>query len=190
MLAVTTIVLDAREKILARPLSLIGTVMSFFVYYPAGLYAKCLLNCLYLVLNVYSWYHWLYGGKHRTLLQVSKTSLITLMRMLLLGILGTFVLGCSLQRLANADLAYWDSLHTVMCLAAQWMLARKKLESWILWIIADVMYSVVCYYKGLYLFSGLHTFFIVLAVNGYRTWCRSYLQQSVATTGTTEQHIQ
>jgi nicotinamide mononucleotide transporter len=178
ILAIITISLDIRENILARPLSLVGTIMSLFVYYPAGLYAKCLQNMVNICLHSYGWYQWLYGGKHKTPLQVSKTSPLTLMRMLLAGILGTVALGSFLHRFSHADLPYWDSLHTVICLTAQWMLVRKKLESWILWGIADVLYAVVLYYKGIYLFSGLHVFYIFLAVHGYRTWHRSYRRQT------------
>ena len=177
IMAMIIIVLDTQEKVLARPLSIIGTIMAFFVYYPAGLYAKCLHNVANLFLNAYGWYQWLYGGKHKTLLQVSKTNARTLLRMLLIGILGTITLGTLLHHYAHADLPYWDSLHTVICLTAQWMLARKKLESWILWVLADILYVVVLYYKGLYLFSGLHVFYTFLALYGYQTWHYSYQKQ-------------
>jgi nicotinamide mononucleotide transporter len=178
MLAITTIALDTREKVLARPLSLIGTVMALFVYYPAGLYAKCLQNMVNICLHSYGWYQWLCGGKHKNPLQVSKTPNLTLMHMLLAGVFATIALGSFLHHLFHADLPYWDSLHTVICLTAQWMLIRKKLECWILWLIADVLYTVVLYHKGLYLFSGLHIFYAFLAINGYRTWHRSYLRQT------------
>ena len=174
VLAITIITLDTRENVLARPLSLIGTTMSFFVYYPAGLYAKCILNCIYIVLNIYGWYQWLYGGKNKTPLQVSETVPGLLVTLVAGGLLVTWGLGKLLTLYSNAALPYWDSLHTVMCLVAQWMLVRKKLETWILWTIADILYTVVCYYKGLYLFSGLHAFYIILAINGYRTWHQSY----------------
>lgn len=180
-LAITIIALDTREKVLARPLSLIGTILAFFVYYPTGLYAKCLLNCIYIVLNIYGWYRWLYGGKHKTPLQVSTTDPGILAALVAFGLLATWGLGKLLTLYSNADLAYWDSLHTVMCLIAQWMLMSKKLESWILWTIADVQYTVICYYKGLYLFSGLHALYILLAINGYYTWRQSYLRQAAST---------
>jgi nicotinamide mononucleotide transporter len=173
-LAMIIIILDTQEKVLARPLSIIGTVMSFFLYYPAGLYAKCLHNVANLFLNAYGWYQWLYGGKHKTFLQVSKTNSRTLLQMLLVGALGTATLGTLLHQYSHADLPYWDSLHTVICLIAQWMLAKKKLENWVLWVLADILYALVLYYKGLYLFSGLHIFYTFLALYGYQTWYHAY----------------
>ena len=178
MLAITTIALDTREKILARPLSLINTIMTFFVYYPAGLYAKCLKSMFNICFDSYGWYQWLYGGKHKTPLQISKTRPFTWIYILLANIAGTATLGSLLCWYSHADLPYWDSLHTVLALTAQWMLVRKKLESWLLWVIADVLYSVVLYYKGIYVFSGLYVLFIFFASNGYRTWRQSYLRQT------------
>jgi nicotinamide mononucleotide transporter len=177
VLGVTGVVLNAREKVIARPVGIVGAIMSSFIYYPAGLYAKCLLNGIFLVLNLYGWYWWLYGGTHKTHLQISRTSPLTLMRVLLAGLIGTVALGSLLYRYSHADLPYWDSLHTAMCLTAQWMLVNKKLENWAVWMVADVLYLVVLYQKGLYIFSGLHVCYACLAIYGYRTWRQSYQEQ-------------
>ena len=186
LLALTTIWLDTRENILARPLSLIGTVMSLFVYYPTKLYAKCFLNVIYIFLSIYGWYQWLYGGKDKTPLQVSKITPYTFLCLLLGSSAIAMVMGNILHVFFSANFPYWDSLHTMLALLAQWMLTRKKLESWVVWILADVLYTVVCYYKGLYLFSALHVFYIFLAVYGYCSWHTSYLSQA-AMPGASEQ---
>lgn len=174
-LAVLTIWLDTRENVLARPLTLLGTTMSFYVYYTGELYAKCLHNIANFLLNIYGWHQWLYGGKHQQPLKIGKTSARTLWRMLLITIVGTLVVGKLLQRYTNAAFVYLDSSHTVICLIAQWMLARKKLESWLVWLVADILYVPICYYRGLYLFSGLHALYTLLAIRGYRTWRQSYI---------------
>jgi nicotinamide mononucleotide transporter len=176
-LGVAMAVLNARERIIARPISIAGAILSSFIYYPAGLYAKCLLNSIVLVLNLYGWYRWLYGGTDKTPLQISKTNPPALIRMLLACVVGAATLGSLLYQYSHADLPYWDSLHTTTYLIAQWLLVNKKLESWILWMMADVLYIVVLYHKGLYLFSVLHVFYTFLAIYGYRIWRRSYHKQ-------------
>lgn len=176
-LALITIWLDTQEKVLARPLTLLGTVLSFFVYYAAGLYAKCLHNVANFLLNIYGWYQWLYGGKGKTSLQISRATPFTLWAMLLLGGVGTLVVGALLKRYTNAALVYWDSAHTMICLIAQWLLARKKIENWIVWLVADILYTPICYYKGLYLFSMLHGLYTILAIKGYFYWRKSYLKR-------------
>ena len=189
VLAIITIMLDMREKVLARPLSLISTIISFSIYYPEGLYAKCIQSILNIGFHSYGWYQWLYGGKHRTPLRISKTRPIILIRVLLIDIFSAAVLGHLLHRYSAADLPYWDSLHTVVALTAHWMLVRKKLESWLLWVVADALYSVVLYYKGLYVFCGLYTLFIFLAGNGYRTWRKSYLKKIATATSISGQDV-
>ena len=174
LLALTTVVLDTQQRVLARPLSVVGTIMALFVYYPAKLYAKCLHSVANLVLNLYGWYQWLYGKRHKTTLYVSKTHPHTLWHLLWLSIFGTVVLGCLLDWYAHAHFPYWDSLHTVLCWNAQWMLVEKKLESWILWVVADVLYAVILYHKGLYLFSGLYVCYTFLAIYGYYSWWKIY----------------
>ena len=174
-LSIITLVLDVHEKVLARPLGLLGGLLSFFVYYPAGLYAKCLLNGFFFFMNVYGWYHWLYGGHRKTPLQVSRTKPRLLAGLLLAGTVGTLVLG-SLLRHTQAVLVYWDALHAMLCLAAQWLLVQKKLESWPLWIVADVLYTILLYHQGLYLFGSLRVLYTLLAINGYRTWHQAYHQ--------------
>ncbi|MEL6412963.1 MAG: nicotinamide riboside transporter PnuC [Bacteroidota bacterium] len=186
LLAIITIWLDTRENIWARPLSLVGTSMALFVYYPAGLYAKCLLNGCYIVLNVYGWHKWLYGGEEKTTLQVSKTPAKILILATALGLVAAAALGRLFAFYSKASLPYWDSLHTIFSLMAQWMLMHKKLESWILWIGLDVLYPIVCYHQALYLFSGLKLAYIVLAIQGYRSWHQSYQQHLAAPTGSSD----
>ena len=180
VLAIITIVLDTREKVLARPLSILGTMVSFFVYYPEALYAKCMQSMFNIGFHSYGWYQWLYGGKHKTPLQISKTRPAVLARILLIDVLVAVILGGVLSYYSSAAFPYWDALHTVVALTAHWMLVRKKIESWLLWVVSDALYSVVLYYKGLYIFCGLYVLFIFLASNGYRTWHQSYLNQTAS----------
>jgi len=173
-LAITNILLDTRQSVIARPLSLLGTGISLYFYYSKGLYAKCLLGCVYIMLHIYGWYQWLYGGKNKTPLKVSTTPHTHLVALIVSGLLAGFGLGALLSNYSDAALPYWDSLHTAMALVAYWLLVRKKLETWAVWLIADIQYVVVLYYRGIYLFSGLHAFYIILVIHGYRAWRRSY----------------
>jgi len=176
-LAITILWLDIKENVLSRPLSILGALMALWVYYPAGLYATCLRKCLYIVLDSYGWYQWLYGGAHKTPLPVSHASASEVRTLTTLGLVASGVLGKLLTLYTHPALPYWDALHMVFALMAQWMLVRKKLESWVLWVILDVLYTGICYSQGLYLFSALHAMYIPMAVQGYRTWYQSYQLQ-------------
>jgi nicotinamide mononucleotide transporter len=176
VLGVLVVLLHAQEKILAWPLAMGTTVLGCFIYHEKGLYAKCVLNIVYLTLGLYGWYQWLYGNKHQTSLQVSKTDPKIMGILLLTGGALALVLRSILVGLTHADLVGADSAHTALCLIAQWLTARKKLESWGFWAIADVLFTGVCYHKELYWFSGLHAFYLLLAGYGYRSWRQSYLR--------------
>jgi nicotinamide mononucleotide transporter len=188
-LGIVVVFLNAKEKLLAWPLTIMATVLGFFIYYEKGLYAKCLLNIIYFILSLYGWHQWLYSNRARRPLQVSTTSLSTMGMLVLAGVAFVVILWRMLIGLTHADLVYEDSVHTVLCLIAQWMTAKKKLESWTLWAIADVLYTWVCYHKELYWLSGLHIFYLCLAVHGYRVWRQVYLCQTAVAPASSEDEI-
>ena len=76
--------------------------------------------------------------------------------------------------LPGVSLPYLDAGLTATSLVAQWMMTRKILENWVLWIIADIVYVPMFIYKGLYVTAGLYTVFLVLAVMGFANWRRSW----------------
>ena len=172
LLGVAITIGNAQERVIARPMSMLGAILSSLIYYPAGLYAKCLLNVVVFVLNAYGWYQWSYGGKDETPLKISRTSPVTLLYVFLACVGSTVLLGSLLYQYSRADVPYWDSLHTTLYLIGQWMLVHKKLESWALCIAADILYVGVLHHKALYLFSGLHVFYTILAIYGYYVWYR------------------
>ena len=177
ILAVTNMVLDTRQNILGRPLGLIANGISVYIYYSAGFYAKCLLKCIFVVLNIYGWYQWLYGGENKTRLKVSKTPYSQLVIVAILGLSVAWGLGKTLTLCSSATFPYWDSLLAVMALTAYWMLVRKKLEAWLLLVPTDALYATLLCFKGLYLLSSLHLCYTILATNGYRNWHQSYRQE-------------
>lgn len=174
VLAVITVWLDTRENVWARPLSLLGAVLSLGIYYPVKLYARCLLNVISIFLNLYGWYQWLYGGVHKTPLQVSKTDGPALVMLVIAGNVMAIGLGRLLTLYSDADLAYWDAWHMAFWLVAYWMLVQKKLESWLFWLALDIEYFGVCCYKALYPLIVLRVVYIFLAIHGYRSWRKSY----------------
>jgi nicotinamide mononucleotide transporter len=83
------------------------------------------------------------------------------------------VIGALLSRYTNAALPWLDSATTTTSLIAQWMMARKILENWIVWVAVDVVYIGMFLYKSLFLTALLYAAFLVLAVTGYFQWKRS-----------------
>jgi nicotinamide mononucleotide transporter len=162
--------LTIRQNIWCWPTGLIQVLLYIIIFYNALLYSDMLLHVVYVAMQVYGWYHWLYGGKGKTELKVSFLPAMSFTIWIAAGILGTFAWGYLMGNYTNAAVPYADSFTTVMSLIAQWLMARKRLESWFFWIAVDFVAIGVYLYKGLYLTMGLYTVFLVLATIGYFRW--------------------
>jgi nicotinamide mononucleotide transporter len=179
---VVSVFLSVKQNIWSWPTAIVNVGLYIIVFFEAKLYADTGLQVVYVVLNAYGWYHWLYGGKNRTELPVSKTSarVGALLGMLVLA--GTAVIGTFLSRQTDAALPYVDAFTTSTSLVAQWMMTRKLLENWIIWVAVDVIYIGMYIYKSLYVTAVLYLIFLILSALGYVQWRRSLLarQTSVA----------
>ena len=138
------------------------------------------LQAVYFALSLYGWYEWLYGGENRTELHVSRSSQALGVRLAIIGIACAAILGTLLARFTDAALPYIDSATTSTSLVAQWMMTRKILENWAVWVAVDVVYIAMFVFKRLYLTAGLYAVFLVLAVMGYIQWKRSLAERRLA----------
>ena len=177
---IISVYLSTRENIWSWPTALVNVALYFVVFYEAKLYADMGLQVVYFALSVYGWYEWLYGGENRTELHVSRTPRALGIRLAIIGIACAAVLGTLLARFTDAALPYIDSATTSTSLVAQWMMTRKILENWAVWVAVDVVYIAMFIFKRLYLTAGLYAVFLVLAVMGYVQWKRSLAQRSLA----------
>ncbi|MFN0099123.1 MAG: nicotinamide riboside transporter PnuC [Gemmatimonadaceae bacterium] len=171
---IVSVWLSTRQHIASWPTAIVNVSLYFLVFRDAKLYADMGLQIIYLVLSIYGWYEWKFGGSGRTELPVSRTSRRTTVTLVLLGVLGVLVLGTILDRSTDAALPWVDSAAAVTSLCAQWMMTRKLLENWLVWIAVDVVYVAMFIYKELYLTAGLYAVFLALAVSGYLEWRQSW----------------
>jgi nicotinamide mononucleotide transporter len=173
--------LSVRQNILSWPTAIVNVALYAIVFYEAKLYADMGLQVIYAGLSVYGWYEWLYGGEGRTELHVTRTSRPLALRLLALAIASALLLGSLLHRTTDAALPYMDSALTTASLVAQWMMTRKLLENWIVWISVDVFYVGMFVYKGLCVTAVLYAVFLGLATKGWIDWRRSLRVPSPST---------
>ena len=167
-----------KENIWTFPIGLVYAVVSVIVMARSNLYADTLLNVYYVVMNGYGWYYWSYSGARSSddNLIVTNVPLRIGVGLTALVVVGTFAMGWFLDTRTDADLAYWDSLTTVMSFAAMWMTARKYIENWIVWLVVDVVATVMYVVKGLDFYAILYGVYLGMAVWGFLAWRRSLLQ--------------
>lgn len=162
-----------REKVLAWPITIISASLFIILFLDARLYANVGLQVFFIVLAVYGWHQWQRGGTEKAGVSVSRISGIVAVLLLLLTAAASAVLALVLGSVTNAAEPLWDSLATAMSLAAQWMLARKILENWLVWIAADIIFVAVYVQSALYVTAGLYVVYLVMATTGFLTWRRS-----------------
>jgi len=173
VLGLVSVGLTVRQNVLCWPVGIVMVALYTHVFFGQRLYADAGLQVIYLILQVYGWWEWLYGGKGGHELPVSRTPPWRLAGLLFLGAAGTAALGTALSRWTNQDLAYYDSAVASFSLVAQWLLARKRLENWLVWIGVDVLATGIYARKHLAATTVLYAVFCLMAVAGYRSWRKS-----------------
>lgn len=175
---VASVYLSARQNVWNWPLGIINVTLYIFVFYEAKLYADMGLQAVYVVLAAYGWWHWLHGGTNRGVLRVSR---VPSREIILLGlgfVAGTAALSTLLARATDASLPLADSALTAASLVAQYMMTRKYVECWLVWIVADTAYVAMFIYKSLWPTAALYLLFTILAVVGWRQWRASLREQT------------
>ena len=173
LFGVVSVFLSVRQNIWSWPTAIVNVGMYIVVFYRSRLYSDTGLQVVYVVLNFYGWYQWLYGGKNRTELPVTRTSGRLAAILVVIGAVTAMALGTFVSYSTDASLPYVDALTTSTSLVAQWMMTRKLLENWIVWVSVDVVYIGMYIYKDLHVTAVLYAVFLALSVMGYMQWKRT-----------------
>jgi nicotinamide mononucleotide transporter len=162
--------LVVRRNIWNFPVGIANNVFFIVLFVEAGLYGDAGLQVVYIGLGVIGWYWWLHGGIGHTRLTVRPTpSYVWLLAGVAIACL-TWLLTAALTAYTDSTVAGWDALTTAMSLTAQFMLNRKWIGTWWVWISADVVYILLYASKGLWLTGALYVLFMCLCVIGLRQW--------------------
>jgi len=175
-----SVYLSARENIWSWPTAIVNVSLYTLIFYGSGLYSDMGLQVVYLALSIYGWYQWLHGGAQHGRLSVSRASMRVWATVGVIAVVFWLALARYTSTLPGVSVPHLDSGLTTLSLVAQWMMTRKILENWILWIIADIVYVPMYIYKGLHVTAGLYAVFLVLAVVGFVQWRRSFARDRVA----------
>ena len=177
---IVSVYLSVRQNIWSWPTAIVNVGLYSLVFYQSRLYADMGLQVVYVVLSLYGWYQWLYGGKNRTELPVTRGTRKLGAILTVLVVTSAAIMGTILQRQTDAALPYVDSLTTSTSLAAQWMMTRKILENWLVWVAVDVVYIAMFINRSLYVTAFLYAVFLVLSASGYFKWKQSLQPGAVA----------
>jgi nicotinamide mononucleotide transporter len=161
-----------KESILAYPFGIVNVLIYVFICFTAKLYAYAGINIFYAVMSGYGWYVWSRKNDKDETIRITRLSKNALI-LNILAIIGFFIiLRNLLVSLTDSVVPTWDAFTTAIYIIGMWLLARKKLENWIAWIIGDAISIVLFAYEKLYFSSFQFLVFTIIAVLGYIEWKR------------------
>ncbi len=165
--------LTVKKNIWCFPAGLINVMLYLVLFFKSKLYADASLQIFYIILLLFGWFQWKKAPARNVFVAatIKKKDWVFISAICAIG---TELIVTLLKNYSDASLPYLDSLLTSMSLIAQWMVAKKKIENWIVWIVADVIYVGMYIFKHLYLTSVLYFIFIALAIIGYREWKKKF----------------
>jgi len=172
--------LVTRENIWSWPLGVLNAGFYVVVFARTGLYSDTGLQVVYLVLSFYGWWHWLRGGPDHDAVVVTRTTRRTALLFAAIAVVSWITLATITRRLPGAALPWLDAALVSISLVAQYMMTRKLLENWLLWIAVDVVYIGLFINRQLPLTAILYAVFLVLAIIGYVQWHRSAARTRLA----------
>lgn len=170
---IASVWLFAHQHVAAWPVGIVTSLCWFVLFLTSGLYADSGLQVFYVGVSLYGWWHWIRGRPADEELPVTRTPARLALALLGVTVAATLVLGAFLDRATDSTVPLPDAATTVLSLVAYFLLARKHIENWPIWIFGvNLPYVALYLYKGLVLTAALQPLFILLSVRGWLNWRR------------------
>ena len=157
-----------KQQVWCFPVGLINVTLSMFLFFDQQLYADTLQQAVYIPLLLYGWINWKqhapdnFTPQWMSLRERSLALLITLA--------GGLLLGSVLMKFTDAHFPWADSFATCGAFMAQYLVAKKKMENWVLWMLVNIAYIIIYLIKDLQGYAGLFAVYLALSFFGFREW--------------------
>jgi nicotinamide mononucleotide transporter len=152
------------------PIGIANNVFFLVLFWRSGLFADALLQVVYILVSSYGWWRWRSGRGAASVRPVARTPRREALLVLAVSIASTAALGWYLGRHTPSTVPWGDALTTVLSLAAQWLMSRRLVENWWVWIAADILYVPLYLAKGLTVTAALYVVFLLMCIAGLRGW--------------------
>jgi nicotinamide mononucleotide transporter len=159
-----------KESVLAFPFGIVNVLIYVYIFFAARLYANAAINGFFFLMSAYGWYNWTRKDSHDNKIRITRCSKPELLLNAVAIIVFFIFIRMALTRYTMSPIPTWDALTTAVYIVAQWLLSRKKIENWILWISADSVMIALCAWQGLYFTSFQYLVFTIIAILGFREW--------------------
>jgi nicotinamide mononucleotide transporter len=168
-----------RQHPLTWPVGLLNAVFYIFVFFSSKIYADMTLQFYYVAISIYGWWYWYHGSASGNSLKVTRTNTALWLKLSILFLLLFVAIAFVLIRFTDSQVPYWDAITTSLSILATWMLARKKIEHWLVWVFVDAISIGLFIVKELYPTTLLFIVYTLLAIYGYIEWERELSRENL-----------
>ncbi|MEC9108426.1 MAG: nicotinamide riboside transporter PnuC [Bacteroidota bacterium] len=177
---IISVVYAKKENILVYPTGIICTVITIYLLYRAQYFGDMMMNIYYSIMSIYGWWNWSRIKDNRYIVLITNTSkreyLTSAFFFFLTIAITFFVYKMNLEILHISN--YIDIFTSGIFFTAMWLMANKKIECWIFWIIGDIITVPLYGYRGLGMLSLQYMIFLILAIQGYYEWKKTLNKQN------------
>lgn len=174
---ITSVIFAKNENILVFPTGIISTILYIIICYKFILYGDMLINIYYTLMSLYGWYVWSFkvSGENVVITTSKKDDVAKSIFIFLSTIVIISCIYVYFDRMRNMT-DYLDTFTTAIFFTAMWLMANKKIEHWIFWIIGNLISIPLYFVKGLGFSSIQFTIFLILAIIGYMEWKKNLIK--------------
>tara|TARA_B100000886_G_scaffold334400_1_gene289870 strand:- start:1187 stop:1804 length:618 start_codon:yes stop_codon:yes gene_type:complete len=169
---IISVIYAKKANILVYPTGIICTVITVFLLFKAKYFGDMMMNIYYSIMSIYGWWNWSRKDNDNYLVKISRIKLEDL-NSVIIFFLVTVLITFLVYKTSSVDMVifnYVDIFTSGLFFVAMWLMANKKLESWIFWIIADIITVPLYAFRGLGMLSLQYIIFTFLAIQGYLEW--------------------
>ena len=182
IMGLLSVVYAKKNNVLVYPTGMVSTAIFVYLLFKWSLLGDMLINAYYFIMSGYGYYYW---SQKKGAIYIHQVDYINAMERRIaafLFILSLFFIYCLYKVFDrwNDWTAYIDTLTTAIFFVGMWLMARRKVENWIFWIVGDLISIPLYFYKGLTLTSLQYLIFTIIAIFGYLSW-KKILNKSLPT---------
>ena len=179
ILGIAFIFFSIKQNILTWPTGLATSILYIIVFFESKFYADMGLQVYYVGISIYGWYYWIKGKKpeNSNTVSVRQTNKNLWLKLIAIALLLYFAILIILLSFTDSDVPFMDSFTTALSIIATWMLAKKYIEQWLIWIFVDIISAGLYIYKELWATVILFAVYTVMAFLGYIEWRKTLKTQ-------------
>ena len=156
------------------PFGIVMVTLYCWIFYDYKLYSDSLLQVYFFFIQIIGWWWWLNNRGRDGKVYVERLNPLHILPIALGGAVSIFALGYVMTTYTDASLPYWDATTTILSVIAQFLLAKRILENWFIWIVVDILAIGIYIAKGLEPTAALYAVFLILASVGLLTWLKAW----------------